>query len=238
MSQRECDCGPEVAQLEEEVARLRATFDRIGALADDPAYRAHAEALADEWRVWESAQLAHRDEERRAATGLDAALWLAVDEPRDETALVRARAFLAAPADCTFLVLAGPKGRGKTYALAWAVKRRGGRYEDAAALVSSSTFDADRWRDLAAAPLLALDELGAEQTNSAFEANLYALLDRRYRAQRKTILATNLSAAAFRQRYCAAGLDRLIDRFNTAGAFVELAAGPSLRTHWSETGGA
>lgn len=221
---------------EEAAARLRATIDRIGAMADDPEYREHAEKLAAEWREWEAGQLAHRDEERRRSTGLDAALWRVVDEPRDEAALVRVRAFLTAPADCTFLILAGPKGRGKTFSLAWAVKRRGGRYVDAAALVASSTFDEDRWRDLAHAPLLALDELGAEQTNSAFEANLYALLDRRYRAQRKTILATNLSAAAFGERYCAAGLDRLIDRINTAGAFVELAAGPSFRQHWSETG--
>lgn len=215
--------------------RLRATFARIGELVDDPVYRGHASRLAAEWREWEAQQLAHRDEERRAASGLPTALWREVDEPRDEAALVRTRAFVSAPPDCTFLVLAGPKGRGKTFSLAWAVKRRGGRYEDAAALVASSTFDADRWRDLAEAPLLALDELGAEQTNSAFEANLYALLDRRYRAQRKTILATNLSASAFRARYCAAGLDRLIDRLNTAGAFVELAAGPSMRRNWQDT---
>ena len=82
--------------------------------------------------------------------------------------------------------------------------------------------------------MLCLDEFGAESPNPAYEANLYALLNRRYQAQRKTLIATNLNAASFRQRYCAAGLDRLLERMQTGGDFVIL-PGETLRAHWSET---
>ena len=215
------------------LARLRGTFERISTMLDDPEYRAHAEQLAAETRVFEAQQAAYRDDGRRMAVGLDSAMWRAVDSPREEPALISVRGFLASPPECCFRVLAGPKGRGKTYALAWAAKTGGGRYVDAAALVATSTFDASAWKDLEHARVLCLDELGAEATNAAYEANLYALLNRRYQAQRKTLIATNLNAASFRARYCEAGLDRLLERIQTGGDFVTF-GGETLRRHWQD----
>lgn len=216
------------------ISRLRGTFTRIGAMLDDPEYRAHAEQLAAETIAFEAQQAAYRDDGRRMAVGLDPVMWRRVDAPRMEPAHASAVGFLSSPPACCFRVLAGPKGRGKTFALAWAAKESNGRYVDAAALVATSTFDESAWRDLERARVLCLDELGAEATNSAYEANLYALLNRRYQAQRKTLIATNLNAASFRARYCEAGLDRLLERIQTGGDFVTF-GGETLRKHWQDT---
>jgi DNA replication protein DnaC len=83
---------------------------------------------------------------------------------------------------------------------------------------------------MAAAPILALDELGAEQGNTAFDANQYTVLNNRFRRERKTVIATNLVAADFRERYLAreGGLDRLHERLVAGGRWVNL-PGESMR---------
>jgi len=159
----------------------------------------------------------------------------AAREACDATPATRAvQDFIAAPSAQRFLVLAGKKGTGKTFAAAWAAWLLHGRYVDAQQLVAAGTFEGSTWLDLAACPLLALDELGAEYPNPAFEANLYALLDRRYRQGKRTVIATNLNATDFRARYGEHGLDRLLERIKTGGRWVSL-DGESLRKHWSET---
>lgn len=213
--------------------RIRAITERCKAVEDDPTFRQNAERLAEEWKAFEqrSAATARRDALRRA--GVPEEHWAALDGPRDEEALRAVRRFLEGPDQLRFLVLAGEPGRGKSFALSWAVYRRGGRFVTAQELVAASTFDVDYWDDLEAAPVLAVEELGAEKPNDSYEPNLFGLLNRRYSRNRKTVLATNLGGRAFREKYLAAGLSRLVDRLETGGQWVAL-TGSSLRRHWQE----
>jgi DNA replication protein DnaC len=212
--------------------RLKAILDRVRHREKDPLFRenladlaAEVEAfLANESRLIRRISLGHRR--------VPEATWARLDSPDETAALVKAKEFLAAPATgARFLTLAGPKGRGKTFALAWAVAKNGGRYFEAQELVQLSTFERLSWDDMVAAPILALDELGAEQGNASFDANLYSVLNQRFRRERKTLLATNLMAVDFRQRYLNrdGGLDRLEERLRTGGTWEPL-PGPSLRS--------
>jgi DNA replication protein DnaC len=168
-------------------------------------------------------------------------LWAGIEKPDQTDAFSAARAFVESPA--TYLVLSGPAGRGKTFAAAWFVmqpRRVGerlvesqGRYVLAHDLVSAGTFDGI-WKEIAAAPLLAIDELGSEYRNPAYEASLYALLNVRHAHGRKTILCTNLDGGSFVARYCPKAGDPLRDRLRTAQAWVAL-PGESMRKHFSET---
>ncbi|HET9554921.1 MAG TPA: hypothetical protein VFP50_18290, partial [Anaeromyxobacteraceae bacterium] len=83
------------------------------------------------------------------------------------------------------------------------------------------------------APLLAIDEFGAEYVNEAFQANLFGLLNRRCDDLKPTVLGTNLTAAAFELRYATGPMARLGDRLRAYGQWVNL-PGESLRQHWSE----
>ncbi len=100
-------------------------------------------------------------------------------------------------------------------------------------LATASSFDDEFWDRLESAPVLALDELGGEKMHDAFESRLYGLLNARYQRNRKTVIATNLLADQFRERYLANGLERLADRLRTAAEWVNL-AGPSMRVPWRE----
>ncbi len=212
---------------------LSSIFERIKAIQDTTDYQLHSRRLAEEHAAYELAQRKHAHAERLRSTGVPVEVTTLAPEETDASRAVTE--FLAGPESLRFLVLSGARGRGKTYAAAVAVWRNGGRYVDAHDLVATGTYgdDAQDWADLARVKLLVIDELGAEHSNAAYEANLYALLDRRYRANRRTIAITNLNAPAFRERYAAAGLDRLLDRLRTGGRWVAL-EGPSLRRHWSE----
>ena len=212
--------------------RLKTVLDRVRLREDDPVFR---EKLADLAVEVEAAIAQEVHVRRRLAYQrwrVPEATWAKLDAPDETAAMVHARGFLTAPsAGARFLTLAGPKGRGKTFALAWAVAKAGGRYFEAQELVQLSTFDRLLWDDMVAAPILALDELGAEQGNASFDANLYSVLNQRFRRERKTLLATNLTAADFRQRYLNrdGGLDRLEERLRTGGTWEPL-PGPSLRS--------
>lgn len=139
----------------------------------------------------------------------------------------------------TLLVLAGGTGCGKTVAAcvgldSWVIVengtvRRVGRFVKSIDLVRAGTFDGDFWDDLAEASMLVIDDLGTEPLDEKgwALANLAALIDQRYDANRKTILTTNLDVARFKARYCNDG-GRLADRIREAGAFVEF-DGASLR---------
>jgi DNA replication protein DnaC len=211
--------------------KIAAWKERCAARAEDPAYKANAER----WRETK-AEAAQRENDRRLAlldAGVPMAIWDAIREPKETDALVAAREFLASPPACTYLVLAGPAGRGKTFAAGWAVAERGGRYAIAHDLVTAGTFDAALWRDLASVGLLALDELGSEYRNAAFEASLYSLLNSRHAHGRKTILCTNLDGEAFVARYCPKAGDPLRDRLRTAQAWAPL-PGESMRKHWTD----
>ena len=212
-------------------AALAAAFARIREITETPEYQANAARLAAEAKADEERQAEARFRDRLRSTGVPEEVTTKAPHPTPASAAVAG--LVEGPPAFRFLMLSGDKGNGKTFALASAVWKHGGRYIDAHQLVATSTWDTATLGDLEHCRLLAIDEMGAEFTNPAFEANLYALLDRRYRAGRKTVLATNLNAADFKARFCEHGLDRLVDRLKTGGRWVTL-AGPSMRRHWSE----
>lgn len=213
---------------------LAEVFARIKEIADTPEYQAHAARLAAEDAEREAARIEEATKARILKTGVPPEVTKGATF--STPAMVAAEEFMAAPPALRFLMLGGKAGNGKTYALASMVWKHGGRYLDAQSLVSTGTFGegADEWDRLAYCNVLAVDELGAEATNSAFEANLYALLDRRYRTGKRTILATNLNVPEFKARFCASGLDRLLDRVGTGGRWVSL-TGASMRRNWQDT---
>lgn len=205
---------------------------RMAARAETPEYIANAERLERE----NAANLATSRETQRKinlhSAGVPGSLWESVREPQETPAIIAAREFLASPAACVFLVLVGPAGRGKTFAAAWTVAEREGRYVIAHDLVHAGSFD-QVWRELADAPVLALDEVGAEYRNPAFDASFYTLLNSRHAHQRKTVICTNLDGDGFVRRYCPNPTDPLRDRLRTAARWVTL-PGDSLRKHWAE----
>lgn len=211
---------------------LGAVLARLKVVLDDPAYQENLKRIEAENDEYERKQEEHRTAERLRRTGVPPEV--ATRRPNPSLTRTAVADFLNGPPSLRFLTLSGRKGCGKTFAAAEAVWERGGRYVDAGQLVSTSTFDEAEWGSLTRCSLLVVDELGAEHPNPAFEANLYALLDRRYRQGKRTVLCTNLNAAEFKARYCENGLDRLLDRLRTGGRWVSL-DGPSLRRPWNET---
>jgi DNA replication protein DnaC len=212
-------------QLAEVLARLKVVLD-------DPAYQENLKRIEEGNAEYERVQAEHRKADKLRRTGVPPEV--AAARPNQSLPRTAVADFLAGPPSLRFLTLSGRKGCGKTFAAAEAVWERGGRYTDAGQLVALSTFDEAEWGSLSRTPLLVVDELGAEHPNPAFEANLYGLLDRRYRQGKRTILCTNLNAAEFKARYCENGLDRLLDRLRTGGRWVSL-DGPSLRKNWQDT---
>ena len=213
---------------------IRELIDRCIARQDDPSFRANAERLALENAAEAKRQIEAERSLRLQSSGVPFPWWEALKKPDDTDALVKVRDWLETPPDCVFQVLAGPKGRGKSFAACWAVYERRGIYIPAAQdFVTAGTFGFV-WKDAETTPLLAIDELGVEYTNEAYLSSLYTLLNARYLHQRKTLLVTNLDAAQFQRRYGSApGLDRLMERLAKGGIF-EVVPGESIRPHWTE----
>jgi DNA replication protein DnaC len=220
----------------------------------DPVYRAECEREEAEARAREEIENAERSEHLRramlegirSAAGIPVRAWPFLDKPERTTAYVAAEDFGASSE--SILVLAGGVGCGKTVAAsAWLERalvahdakiwERGFRTEREARgsvvkaidLARAGTFDREFWDDLSAVDFLVVDDLGTEPLDDKgwMVANIRALIDQRYDAERKTILTANLNFDGFRARYCADG-GRLLDRIKERGAFVEIADG-SLR---------
>ncbi len=136
------------------------------------------------------------------------------------------------------LLMLGPPGLGKTLALCAIVNEacqhwRGPIYRswpdvlaDLKAGIGGKRDDArrtavERLRD---APLLALDELGVKSASDFDHAELFALIDWRYRQQLPTLVATNAGTANF----AALVGERIADRLKETGPTLIL-AGESLR---------
>lgn len=152
--------------------------------------------------------------------------------PTETPALKAVGPFLAPSQRRSILVLAGGVGTGKTVAVAWGCAFHGGRFVKALDLVRAGMFpdDPGYWPGLQRAPLLAIDDLGTEPLDPKGygHAVIADLIDRRYDANRKTVLTTNLPQPAFRQRYGEGTGARLWDRIREAGIWVD-AAGASMR---------
>ncbi len=200
------------------------------AIGETPEYQEHAARL----RELHAAAL-ERDRERDFADRCRRAhiprrLLPLLREPLETPALVAVRDWLGTPAAHWCLVSYGDRGTGKTFAAAWGAWVTRGLYSDAQELVALSTFDASAWSDLATAPYLAIDEWGCERGNASSDAAIYALLDRRYRDGRRTLIATNLGPKEFAAALPEAYRDRLLDRIRPAsGSAAAPALGASLR---------
>ncbi len=206
---------------------------RCAERADTPEFQANAEKLRAEITATEAQS---QEAARKLAlheAGIPQALWETLRAPKETPAFATVRDWLAGPRECVFLALAGPAGRGKTFAAASAVAEWSGLYAIAHDLVTVGMFNPG-WIVLGDAPLVALDELGNEHMNDAYRASLYAVLNKRHARQYRTVLVTNLDAAAFRDRYCPDSADPLRDRLRTASRWENL-PGESMRTHWAET---
>lgn len=131
-------------------------------------------------------------------------------------------------------VLSGPAGCGKTMAAHWWLLDglNGGLN---VAMVTASKFarlsryvsDGDDKFVVYARPhRLAVDDLGVEfaDAKSSFLTDLDELLDLRWRAERSTVMTTNLEGKEFRDRY---GV-RIVDRIRHQGGWLNV-GGKSLR---------
>ena len=72
---------------------------------------------------------------------------------------------------------------------------------------------ASRVRQLMSCDLLILDDLGTEMPTAFTQSALYALLDGRLRAGKKTIVSTNLDRSGIETRYGAALASRLTGEY-------------------------
>jgi hypothetical protein len=141
----------------------------------------------------------------------------------DATKIVRD--FLAG--DHLILILASSGGQGKTVAATLGIWVRGhGKFVDAPDLAFTSRFDRDTWRAWAETGLLVIDDLGEEvdDDKGEFQSSFDWLVNKRYNAERKTIITTNLDLETFRARYS----ERVKGRVRECGRFEEL-TGPDLR---------
>lgn len=103
------------------------------------------------------------------------------------------------------LLQSGPPGRGKTLAAADALVRLPGSYVRAGTLarlfMASYGSEVQEREELVRAPrLLVIDDVGTERNADAMGSALVEVLDARRRGQRN-LWITNLSRAAFEQRY-------------------------------------
>jgi len=124
-----------------------------------------------------------------------------------------------------WMVLAGPKGTGKTH-LSVAVTAMIARRKFSVAWWSiadlqrrlKSEFEGDdkpatyEWRhDIANAKLLCLDDVGATIVSDWFRDEIIAAIDARYRSSRPVLITTNLNAQALADTIGDRSVDRILE---------------------------
>jgi DNA replication protein DnaC len=200
----------------------------------------------DEYREWRAAESrrveeekwerkAQREEQRRRAKWIDtfkqalpeAACAELYDGQVQQTDAIRhVKTWLDSDTPC--LILCGGVGTGKTYAGVWAAKERWGDF----CMAQSLARRVDPWKHEIEhttllhleAPLIVLDDLGAEQDDARFGQALFALVNCRNASDRRTLITTNLTIPQIRPRYG----DRIADRLNAMAKAVQL-KGASMR---------
>lgn len=151
-------------------------------------------------------------------------------------AINRIKSFLKAPREGWCLVLAGPKGCGKSTAAGlylWEKTRPSHKsppkdmtWWTAARVSRISSFN-DQLDKVMRTKTIVLDDLGVEylDKNGHFNHRLDELIDERYSNYRKTIITTNLNAKDFQSRYGVRVADRIREGFKHGGAYVEIDEG-------------
>jgi DNA replication protein DnaC len=181
-----------------------------------------------------------REDERRAKAR-DRAAWIArwkdhlpesscaelYDGKSQSTDAIRhVRTWLGTETPC--LILCGGVGTGKTYAAMWAARERWGEFVPAQHLprrVDPWKHEAETSKPLRLdAPLIVVDDLGAEADETRFHQALFAIVNARNASDRRTLITTNLAIPQIRPRYG----DRIADRLNAMAKAVQL-KGASLR---------
>lgn len=215
---------------------IRAAFERMRKLAEDPAYQERVRRLEEQEAERHAAQAEAKRLQYLVASGIPRICWPHLDAPGDTPAITAVRELLSPdPQRPSVIILGGPKGRGKTTALAFAAHAKRGRLVEAQDLFRLSSFAASDWQELQETPLLALDEAGTEFLGETLQINLFSVLNARIQNMRPTAIATNLSAADFKARFLRGAMERLDDRFRACGKWVSL-PGESMRQrpHWAE----
>lgn len=131
--------------------------------------------------------------------------------------------------DRNLVVLAGPKGTGKTLAAVWLAIHSDARssspdFTSAHELARFARND-ERRDELHEAMLLIVDDLGAERSDARqMTAEVDELVDRFYQGYGMLVITTNLIAPQFKKRYG----ERVVDRLAERGVWIQC-TGPSLR---------
>lgn len=156
-----------------------------------------------------------------------------MDDLDDDQHAIRVRSWLRS-GSC-HLVLAGPVGTGKTHA-AYAVGHqalRDGLWVEAWTVVDlmdalrPGSSDRDAERRARDARLLILDDLPAKATDWEAE-RLTALMDARVRAERLTVITTNITAAQITETWG----DRFMDRLRYRLTALTLAGESRRKAEW------
>ena len=157
-------------------------------------------------------------------TGKSFENWNHLGKPKVSKALLEVQRFAGEPKG--LLVLAGPRGTGKTHlALAVAEQRiaeespvlyskiprllmrlRTSLSAQPPAMNYQETFDI--WANT---PMAIFDDLGQERDSDWVQESLLLLLDMRYESRTPTIITTNLDGQGIKDRYGYALFDRLTD---------------------------
>lgn len=190
------------------------------------------------------------DEDRRVAmlqsVGMGAREIALLEKPRATEALLKAREWLGS--DLDFLLLCGGPGAGKTIAAANVVadfldtearsssgfhlldsRRRptGAKVVRAAEGQRLGLFDEDSRaavEQMRRVALLVLDDMGTEMLTDVWRQQLDDVIDARYSDKLRTVVTTNLTPEAFKERYGA----RIADRIRQTAMVVQL-GGESMR---------
>lgn len=165
-------------------------------------------ASEEDIRRWESIGAATTRRELLEHSGVtrvltEHGLAVVVEDRCEHTrALGLVRSWLAG--HTPLLALLGETDAGKTVAAAYALARTPGRYHELGGLMRHrrAAFGGpdEMWRAAAAAQLLVLDELGAEDDAGEAAAALHDLVNRRQRGKR-TLLIGNLDYPTWTARY-------------------------------------
>lgn len=115
------------------------------------------------------------------------------------------------------LVLAGGTGVGKTVAIGYFISLASGKKVYAADLTKIFLNDSEFYR-LKHTKILCIDDLGVEYRQDFFCSNLDSLINYRHGEHLPTLIATNLTAKAFKETYS----ERIFSRLKEWGSFVNI----------------
>ena len=196
----------------------------------------------EEGREYSEEKLAPTTEAEKCAAAADACpdqgipkriIDTMTSEILETPAMLAISEFLTKPKEAWCIVLAGPKGCGKSTAagfylwsktmssLASPPKTR--RWWTASRLARVSGYNQD-FEPLIQVPTMVIDDLGVEylDKNGYFSHRLDEIIDERYSNYRPTIITTNLNGRDFRARYGDRVIDRIREGFPYGGKYIEI----------------